>query len=119
MSNAWNPWNYRESIERHPENTGIVGYKIHANDGEIGKIDEATNEVGASSVVVDTGPWIFGRRVLLPAGTILRIDDANEAVYVDLTKEQIKDSPELQEGGTLDDPSYRSSVGNYYGGFYL
>jgi hypothetical protein len=28
----------------------------------IGKIDEATNEAAASQLVVDTGPWIFGKK---------------------------------------------------------
>jgi hypothetical protein len=45
--------------------------------------------------VVDTGPWIFGKKVLLPAGTINRVDADGGKLYVDLTKEQIKDSPEF------------------------
>ena len=76
------------------------------------------NDVGASQIVVDTGPWIFGRKVLLPAGTIDRVDDAEEKVYVDLTKDQIKNSPELDEGTNWDDTAYRERVGGYYGGFY-
>ena len=48
-----------------------------------------------------------------------RVDDVNEMVYVDLTKDQIKDSPALVEGGSYDDPLYRSNVGMYYGGLYL
>ena len=39
-------------------------------DGSIGKVDDATNDVGGSFIVVDTGPWIFGKKVLLPAGVI-------------------------------------------------
>ena len=96
----------------------MVGYEVHATDGDIGKVDEASDEVGASQIVVDTGPWIFGRKVILPAGTVERVDDADQKVYVSLTKEQIKDSPELDEGGTFDDPAYRDRVGSYYGGLY-
>jgi len=66
---------------------------VHATDGDIGKVDEASDEVNASSIVVDTGPWIFGRRVVLPAGTVERVDDEEQEIYVDLTKDQIKDSP--------------------------
>ena len=54
--------------------TDITGYKVEAIDGSIGKIDEATYETDASYVVVDTGPWIFGKKVVLPAGVIDRID---------------------------------------------
>lgn len=119
MTNAWDPWNYRESAARTPDAASLIGYKVHATDGDIGKIDEATTEVDTNSVVVDTGPWIFGRRVVLPAGTIERVDDEKEEVYVDLTKDQIKDSPELQPNERIDDPAYLSNVGIYYGGFYL
>ena len=45
----------------------ITGYKVEAIDGSIGKIDQATYETDASYVVVDTGPWIFGTKVV-PGG---------------------------------------------------
>ncbi len=49
-------WSYRNSALTTRD---LTGYKVEALDGDIGKIDEATNEVGGSFVVVDTGPWIF------------------------------------------------------------
>ena len=67
--------------------------------------------------VVDTGPWIFGKKVLLPAGTINRVDADGGKLYVDLTKEQIKDSPEFDQS-TYNEPDYRSRVGDYYNPFY-
>ena len=70
---------------------------MEAVDGSIGKIDRASFDVGSSFVVVDTGPWIFGRKVMLPAGTIDRVDWNEEKVYVDRTKDQIKDSPEFDD----------------------
>ncbi|MBD0291736.1 MAG: PRC-barrel domain containing protein, partial [Thermoleophilia bacterium] len=47
--------------------TDVVGFSVEATDGGIGKVDEATYDVGQSYLVVDTGPWIFGKKVLLPA----------------------------------------------------
>ena len=93
--------------------SGIVGYSVEAVDGGIGKVDEATEEVGMASIVVDTGPWIFGKKVILPAGVIDRIDRGEECVYVSRTKEQIKNAPEL--GDRLMDDAYRDDLGNYYG----
>ena len=119
MTTAWEPWSYRESATRTPGAASLVGYHVHATDGDIGKIDEATDEVGASDIVVDTGPWIFGRKVILPAGVVERVDDSDEKVYVDLTKDQIKNSPELDDTTTADDPTYRDRLGSYYGGFYI
>ena len=59
------------------------------------------------------GPWTFGKKVLLPAGTIERIDRTDERVFVGLTKEQIKNAPEFDEA-TYRDEVYRSSLGDYY-----
>ena len=114
-------WTYRDRsdlgsnvVDTHAD---ISGFGVEAVDGSIGKVDEATYDVGRSYLVVDTGPWIFGRKVVLPAGTIDRVDDADRKVYVSLTKDQIKDSPELDES-TADDAAYRDRLGTYYGEFY-
>ena len=64
-------WTYREEDRLGYDATSgrdLSGYHVEALDGSIGKIDEATYEVGKSFVIVDTGPWIFGRKVMLPAG---------------------------------------------------
>ena len=92
----------------------LTGYKIEAIDGSIGKIDEASNDVGASYLVVDTGPWIFGKKVLLPAGVLDRVDSEDETVYVNRTKDQIKDAPEFDES-RYRDSEYRDEIGGYYG----
>ena len=118
MSTSWDAWNYRESATRNPGSESLVGYHVHATDGDIGKVDEASDQVGASRIVVDTGPWIFGRKVILPAGTVQRVDDDDRKVYVDLTKDQIKNSPELDESTTADDAAYRDRLGTYYDGLY-
>jgi len=95
----------------------LAGYKVEAADGHIGSIDEATYDTGNACLVVDTGPWIFGRKVLLPAGTVQRVDHADRTVYVDRTKDQIKNSPEYDEKAVTT-PEYRDRVGDYYTGSY-
>jgi hypothetical protein len=74
-------------------NLDLAGYSVEALDGKIGKVADASNEVGACYLVVDTGPWIFGKKVILPAGIIERVDPDTETVFVDRTKEEIKDAP--------------------------
>jgi hypothetical protein len=117
-SSSWDAWNYRESLHRGADAGSLVGYQVCATDGDIGKIDEASTEVGSSQIVVDTGWWIFGRKVILPAGTIDRVDDAEQKVYVDLTKDQIKGSPEWDQSTTGEDAEYRGRLDSYYGGLY-
>jgi hypothetical protein len=91
----------------------LVGFEIEATDGGIGKVDEATYDIGASYVVVDTGPWIFGKKVMLPAGVVQRVDLDSETIFVDRTKDEIKNSPEFDENMYRDE-SYRSELRSYY-----
>ena len=112
--NDFDAWNYREGTDVSGRQEDLAGFKVHATDGHIGKIDEATYDVGSSYIVVDTGPWIFGKKVLLPAGVISRVDATDEKVHVDRTKEQIKNAPEFDKD-TYKDQTYRDSVGGYYG----
>ena len=104
-------WTYRDETLTGVD---IQGFEVEALDGGIGKIDESTNDVGASYVVVDTGPWIFGKKVLLPAGVIDRIDLDNHRVFVNRTKDEIKSAPEFDES-SYRDQSYRDELGSYYG----
>ncbi len=92
----------------------LAGFKVEAHDASIGKVDEAMMEAGGSFVVVDTGPWIFGKKVMLPAGVIREIDLDTETVFVDLTKDEIKKAPEFDEK-TYRDQTYRDELGDYYG----
>lgn len=102
-------WEYREEVVL--SDASIVGYDVEAIDGHIGKIDEASAAAGSSFVVVDTGWWIFGKKRLIPAGVIDRVDDGDQRVYVRMTKNQIKDAPDFVEDhrSTRDD-----SYDNYY-----
>ncbi len=105
-------WTYRTEV-LGTQALDLTGYHIEARDGSIGKVDEANNETGSSRLVVDTGPWIFGRKVMIPAGTIERIDRDDRKLFVSLTKDQIKNSPEFDESLVRDD-EYRTRLGEYY-----
>ena len=111
-------WTYRDRsdlgsnvVDTHAD---ISGFGVEAVDGSIGKLDEATYDVGRSYIVVDTGPWIFGKKVMLPAGVVRGIDETEEKVFVNRTKEQIKNAPEYDDSLVADD-AYRQGLGSYYG----
>ena len=92
----------------------MVGFDVEALDGSIGHVDEATYDVGSSYIVVDTGPWIFGKKVMLPAGVIGSIDVTEEKVFVNRTKDEIKNAPSLEEAERSEE-AYRDQLGTYYG----
>ncbi len=97
-----------------PPNLDLTGFKVEATDGSIGKVDVSTHEAGNSFIVVDTGPLIFGKKVMLPAGVISDIDPDTETVFVNRTKDEIKNAPEFDEE-RYRDPAYREKIGSYYG----
>jgi hypothetical protein len=110
-------WTYRSSPDFGFDTTvqgDLAGFGVEAIDGGIGKIDEATYDVGASYIVVDTGPWIFGKKVMLPAGVIDRVSVADEKVFVNRTKDEIKNAPEFDADRYRDDV-YRGELTGYYG----
>jgi hypothetical protein len=110
-------WTYRDRNELGSNVTDthadLTGFSVEALDGSIGKVDDATYAVGRSHIVVDTGPWIFGKKVLLPAGIVRGIDETEETIFVNRTKDEVKSAPEYDEA--MDDDDYRTSVGAYYG----
>ncbi|MFE0590488.1 PRC-barrel domain containing protein [Micromonospora echinospora] len=111
---AFDPWRYRD--EAGVTDADLTGYRVEATDGSIGKIDEASHDVNASYLVVDTGHWIFGRKVMLPAGTVNHVDHDVRTVFVDRTRDQVRAAPEYDETDT--DPAYRDRLGGYYDDTY-
>jgi hypothetical protein len=109
-----NVWSYPDDV--WVDGTDVVGYDVAATDGDIGKIDDATADVGRQHIVVDTGFWIFGKRRLIPAGAITRIDHEDEKVYVNLTKDQIKDAPDYDDQ-QKDDEAFYERHDEFYGPF--
>ncbi|MFG2307360.1 PRC-barrel domain-containing protein [Streptomyces sp. NPDC048566] len=110
-----NIWGY-QATTGHTAGTDLIGYKVEATDGSIGKVDKHSDDVNSSYLVVDTGVWIFGKHVLLPAGTVRTVDTAERKIHVDLTKEQIKDSPEFDKDKHVGDAGYHQQIGDYYQG---
>ena len=101
-------WDYRDEIQL--SDVGIVGYEVEATDGRIGTIDESSADAGSAYVVVDTGFWIFGKKRLIPAGIIERVDDDAERVYIGMSKDEVKAAPDFEE----DHRSHRGEQANYY-----
>lgn len=106
-------WGY-QLASGHEEGLDLIGYKVEATDGHIGEIDKHSDDIDAAHIVVDTGVWIFGKHALLPAGTIERIDTAEQKVYVNRTKDQIKAAPEFDEAKYSAEPTYLEQFARYY-----
>jgi endogenous inhibitor of DNA gyrase (YacG/DUF329 family) len=76
----------------------LIGFTLGATDGEFGKVKEFYFDDISWTIrylVVDTGNWLSGRVVLISPQALLAPDWANETFPVNLTKEQIKNSPDI------------------------
>lgn len=78
----------------------VSGYNLQANDGEIGHIkgliiDEETWAI--RYLIVDTKNWWTGKIVLVSPQWIERISLNDNKVYVNLSRKDIKSSPEYNE----------------------
>ena len=94
----------------------LTGFSVIAMDGRIGTVDDATWNTDTDHIVVDTGPWIFGKKVIIPAGMIELIDLEDESVRLGLTKEQIKNGPEYDEERYIRaDGEFWEPYDDYYG----
>jgi hypothetical protein len=108
-------WMYRDpTLATSLRKQQIVGYEVESIDGSIGKVDDASFETDKGHIVVDTGPWIFGKKVMLPVGVLRNVDHESEKVFVNRTKDEIKNSPKFDDT-LIYDEGYRTKLGSYYG----
>lgn len=77
---------------------GILGFTVRASDGDVGQVSDLyldDREWIVRYLIVETGPWLLGRQVLLlPEMVDLPRWQAGE-FPVDLTQEQVRNSPDV------------------------
>jgi hypothetical protein len=91
----------------------LRGFEVEARDGKIGTVDESSPP-GADHLIVDTGTWIFGKKVVLPAGLVERVSFEERRLLVSRSKDEIKNAPDFDEQHA-DDPRYAEELRAYYG----
>ncbi|MEM9923269.1 MAG: DUF2382 domain-containing protein [Cyanobacteria bacterium P01_D01_bin.50] len=94
--------NYEEDIFAGND---IKSFSVYSENNEnIGSVHDAiVDETGRFRyLVVDTGFWIFGKKVLLPIGST-SIDYSSQRVYIPgFSKEQAENLPEYNDDMTID-----------------
>lgn len=98
--------------------TRIRGLPVSASDGEIGSVEDLffdDERWGLRYLVVDTGSWLSaGRRVLISPRALPRGEWLGDAVRVELTREQIERSPEVDAAQPVS-RRYEIAHAAYYG----
>jgi len=94
----------------------VEGYYIQAKDGEIGHVEDYIiddEKWNIRFLVVDTTNWLPGRKVLILPRWINRIDWGESKVYVNLSLESIKNSPEFDHSQPVDMIAERELFDHY------
>src|ERR1039457_4829088 len=95
----------------------LCGNKLAASDGEIGHVKDFyfddQNWV-VRYLVVDTGSWLSGRKVLISPHAFGNLDQAGESLLVNLTRKQIEDSPSIESHKPVS-RQYEEDYYRYYG----
>jgi uncharacterized protein YrrD len=95
----------------------VTGYQLAATDGDIGHVDDFFIDEESWQInylLVDTGGWLSGRKVLISPKWITEIRWEDSDVRVNATREQVKNSPEYNPHGTID-RRYESDLHTHYG----
>lgn len=103
---------------RQPYKLGsLTGYALQARDGEIGKLKQIYFDDQYWMVryfVVHTGSWLLGQDVLIAPVVVTAVDEENQCLEVNLTREQIKNCPPLNAALPVS-RHYEQEYYRYYG----
>ena len=118
-SHMWGPYHYierdrgkwRESAQEekawdlHLRSThDVSGHTIQATDGELGHVDDFVIDDETWAIrylIIDTQNWWPGKKVLVSPQWIERVSWKESKVFVGLSRETIKQSPEYTEEALL------------------
>ncbi len=95
----------------------VTGYRIDARDDEVGHVEDFVVDDDAWIIrymVVDTRNWLPGRKVIVPPRWVEGFDWTDREAHVDLTREQIENSPEFEPGAPVN-REYETRLYDYYG----
>jgi uncharacterized protein YrrD len=95
----------------------VKGYDIRASDGEIGTVkdfivDDETWQV--RYLVIDTGNWLPGKKVLLAPEWVHMIKWSERNVHVEMDQEHIKNAPEFDTSEPVS-REYENRLHDHYG----
>ncbi|MEU6368731.1 PRC-barrel domain containing protein [Streptomyces sp. NPDC046931] len=107
------PWRY-EPGTGHTEGEDLTGFAVEATDGVVGHVDRQADSLGMRHLIVDTGVWVFGKSVLIPAGVVTGIDTRERRITLACSKEEVKAAPLFRTDRETLDPEYLAKVDAYY-----
>jgi hypothetical protein len=78
----------------------MKGFHVGAADGPMGHIDDFIVDESTWQtryLVIDTSNWMGGKWVAVSPESVTDVDWANQSLKMNLTREEIRNSPSLEE----------------------
>lgn len=94
----------------------VPGFRLLARDGEIGHLEDFivdTSSWNILYIVVDTGSWLPGKKVLVSPSWVEEILWDEERLQIDLNRDTIQNSPRYDPSISLDE-EYTDMLAKYY-----
>jgi hypothetical protein len=82
----------------------VVGYYVAATDGDIGHVEDLLIDDARWAVrqlVIDTRNWLPGKKVLVGPERLRSVDWGEQHIVLDLSRDQVKASPEYDPATTV------------------
>jgi uncharacterized protein (TIGR02271 family) len=95
---------FNPDYKEHFGDREIKGLDVYAADEKIGSVDDVLvdDEGRFRYLVINTGAWIVGKKVLLPIGRAQVDDNAKRVYATNLTKSQVEALPEFNDDLKID-----------------
>lgn len=94
----------------------VINYGIHASDGQIGHVEDFLLDITTWNIrylIVDTKNLLPGKKVIISPEWIEKIIWAESNVYLKLTKDEIRNSPEYDSSVPFE-RDYENKIYEYY-----
>lgn len=108
--------NYYPDYKNHADGDDIKSLDVYAQNDKVGSVHDVLVDERDGRfryLVVDTGFWVLGKKVLLPIG-LANIDYTQRRVNVNsLTKQQVEELPEFSDNLKIDQ-DYEENVRGVY-----
>lgn len=112
------PRHAEEHFDPHLRSTWeVTGFRLHANDGEIGHVEDLLFDDSNWKVkylCLNLRNWLpGGKKILIPVLLVSKVDAENQAIYISIPKEKIKNSPEFH-ASSIKDAKFKEELMRYY-----
>lgn len=97
--------------------TSLYGNRLGATDGDIGHVKDVyfdDRQWHVRYVVADTGSWLPRRQVLLSPHAFGRLEQQEQTLLINLSRQQIEDSPSIDSHRPVS-RQYEAEYFHYYG----